>query len=518
MRKIKPTKAKQSKENFKEVKPTARIDMSVSVVPDENPRNLWGIFDGDFTNPTPELLKYYLECSRKGFNFWIGLFFNFIRQRDLFIKSVCQTRKLPITAKEFVIEGDNEEHNKFYETNITSKKWFLQFIADCVEANIAGLSIFEINYTIEALKVVIENIKLIPNELTLYHDKLAKYLFLDIQNNDGNVLKTIGINANEDRIDFTRLKIIDLDDTKKLEVHALDGSAGNGLRNGFIDGLIWSFLRKNYAKKDFAMFLEKWADPPIDVAYENYLGEEGRKNAKKAAENYGVSKYAVHSKDIEFNIKDEAQKSATGDLFMSYINDEKEDISIAILGQTLTTKIGDKGSYAAADVHDRVRKDLQLADMIIVTLAVNELIERLHKMNFPGTEAPRFKFVSQVDMEFMKAIAVVVRDLRVAGFKVVADEISKTLGMTLIETTPVGGAADPNMKGAEDTTEPADDETTDDETKDDKKKKDDDEGTKSLSMTIEELQEFAKEYSKQDTKGKIALLIKKIYNENKPEN
>jgi len=506
IKKKKPASSK--KQNFKEVQPTARIDMSVNTVPDENPRNLWGIFDGDFTNPLPEQLKYYLECLRKGFNFWAALLFEFIRRRDLFIKSVCQTRKLPITSKEWIIEDEEETASADaveFLKELFGSDWFVQFVADCVEANISGLSIFEINWKVEEGKVTIDNLKLIPNHLVLFDDINQKYIFLDIANNDGNVLKTIGINQMEDRIDFSRLKTIDLPDIKKLEVHALDGYQGNGLMNGFIDGMIWAYLRKSYAKKDFAIFLEKWADPPVSAAYENYLGDEGRKNAKEAAESFGRSKWTSHSKDIDFKVHDESQKAATSQLFMDYIKDEKEDIAVAILGQTLTTSIGDKGSYAAADVHDRVRKDLQLADMIIVSLAANKLIRLVCDMNFTGLKKyPKFKYVSQVDIEFKKALAVIVRDLRVAGFKPVAEEISKTFDFTLIETTPVGGAPDPNNDPGNDTP-PEPDKKPEDKTDDTK-----------LSMTIQELTVFAKEFNKADSKNKIALLLKKIFNENKP--
>ncbi len=61
-----------------------------------------------------------------------------------------------------------------------------------------------------------------------------------------------------------------------------------------------------------------------------------------------------------------------------------------ILGQTLTSEVGDKGSYAAAQVHNEVRMDKRNADIRLVSCTVQKLVDTLWSANeFPG-KPPRF--------------------------------------------------------------------------------------------------------------------------------
>jgi phage gp29-like protein len=61
-----------------------------------------------------------------------------------------------------------------------------------------------------------------------------------------------------------------------------------------------------------------------------------------------------------------------------------------ILGQTLTSEVGDKGSYAAAQVHNQVRDDKRVSDLRLVTPTVQRLCDALWTLNaLPGV-APTF--------------------------------------------------------------------------------------------------------------------------------
>ena len=61
-----------------------------------------------------------------------------------------------------------------------------------------------------------------------------------------------------------------------------------------------------------------------------------------------------------------------------------------ILGQTLTSEVGDKGSYAAAQVHNQVRDDKRVSDLRLVTPTVQRLCDALWALNaLPGV-APTF--------------------------------------------------------------------------------------------------------------------------------
>lgn len=79
-----------------------------------------------------------------------------------------------------------------------------------------------------------------------------------------------------------------------------------------------------------------------------------------------------------------------GDAFRSFSEQVDRRIQKVVLGQTLTTDVGNGGSYAAAKVQNEVREDRAIADMHLVTVPVQKLIDALWSLNrFPG-DPPQF--------------------------------------------------------------------------------------------------------------------------------
>jgi phage gp29-like protein len=84
------------------------------------------------------------------------------------------------------------------------------------------------------------------------------------------------------------------------------------------------------------------------------------------------------------------ESSGGGTQFQSFDDQVCKRIQKIILGQTLTTDIQHRGSFAAAQVHNEVRIDRRNADIRMVTASVQRIITTLWELNnFPGP-APRF--------------------------------------------------------------------------------------------------------------------------------
>jgi phage gp29-like protein len=67
-----------------------------------------------------------------------------------------------------------------------------------------------------------------------------------------------------------------------------------------------------------------------------------------------------------------------------------EAISKAVLGETLTTQMGETGSYAASQTHNGVRMELVRADADLLSATLNEtLMTWLTEFHFPGANPPR---------------------------------------------------------------------------------------------------------------------------------
>lgn len=74
-------------------------------------------------------------------------------------------------------------------------------------------------------------------------------------------------------------------------------------------------------------------------------------------------------------------------------------IQKVILGQTLTSDIGDSGSYAAAKVHDQVRQEKRQADIRLLQASMQRIVDALWRINNFGEEIPKFVLADVAGLE-----------------------------------------------------------------------------------------------------------------------
>jgi len=104
----------------------------------------------------------------------------------------------------------------------------------------------------------------------------------------------------------------------------------------------------------------------------------------------------------------EAQRSGTIDCYESFCTFQDNSISKLILGQTLTTQVGDTGSYAASKTQEGVRQDVKEDDAGEIDDCLNETVVRwLVDANFPAADRTDYpKVVHKVQPpEDLKALA-----------------------------------------------------------------------------------------------------------------
>jgi phage gp29-like protein len=109
------------------------------------------------------------------------------------------------------------------------------------------------------------------------------------------------------------------------------------------------------------------------------------------------------------------------------INHCNSEISKTLLSETLTTEI-DSGSFAAAQTHFRVRKEVVISDSKIVENSINKLISYAVKINFNINKFPKFQFVINDSDNLTK----IERDIKLvqSGVKFTKDYWMKTYGLS----------------------------------------------------------------------------------------
>lgn len=82
----------------------------------------------------------------------------------------------------------------------------------------------------------------------------------------------------------------------------------------------------------------------------------------------------------------------SGDLHLSIVKHWDDAIAQVLQGQTLTSAIGEKGSYAASKTHGEVLDDYAESDATLTTMFFDELAWVYGQVNAPGVLTPTFSW------------------------------------------------------------------------------------------------------------------------------
>ncbi len=215
----------------------------------------------------------------------------------------------------------------------------------------------------------------------------------------------------------------------KWVVHCPAAQPGRPFDGGLLRASLLMFLAQNLSFKDW-LIASQAAGMPVRIArYEPGTPEPDKQQILKMLEALGTDAVAAISKNVEVQML-ESRRSGDGPYrdLQDYCNTE---ITILWLGQHLTTDMGDSGSRAAAEVHDRVREDLLVQDIADegATIRRDVLTPMVRAVLGADAPTPRFRrALSQaIDTRALaQTLAVAVNEL---GMAVPADWAHRALGI-----------------------------------------------------------------------------------------
>jgi phage gp29-like protein len=166
----------------------------------------------------------------------------------------------------------------------------------------------------------------------------------------------------------------------------------------------WPVTFKRKGWQWWTVFVEKYGGAYIHGTYPNTADEKLKGELMNALERMVSDSVAIAPEGSEIEIIAAGDKGGSTNVHTEYIKMANAEISKAVLGETLTTEIGDKGSYGAAKAHNLVREDLATADRRRISAAFNRLAAVYTLYNF-GAEvvAPQFEFVQDEDLQIERA-------------------------------------------------------------------------------------------------------------------
>ncbi|MFH1049311.1 MAG: DUF935 family protein [bacterium] len=170
----------------------------------------------------------------------------------------------------------------------------------------------------------------------------------------------------------------------------------------------WPVTFKNGGLRFWVNFTEKYGMPFLLGQYTRGASREEIETLAQELANMTEDAVIVSPMDIKLELH-EAVKSTSVELYRELIKYCNAEISKAILSQTLTTEL-DMGSYAAAETHFKVRREVILSDIRLVESVFDELISYIVRLNFPNSIPPKFNVIIS-DAENLQKVE---RDLKLA--------------------------------------------------------------------------------------------------------
>ncbi len=216
----------------------------------------------------------------------------------------------------------------------------------------------------------------------------------------------------------------------------------DGIDNNFIGSVAPTNMIYFRLKYDdtfhWAKANDKFGDPTIWLEYMEGTDPKDVAKLEKSLEQLSQASRAAFPSNIKMHML-EAARSSIADMHQKFIEVIKTEMSISVLGQTLTTEIGNIGSKAAAQVHNFVRQDILWGDIIFFqNILTDQYIARDFGNNYGSTEECPYVFRFNTDeIGDAEVNSRVAQNLIDMGADIREDELYRRTGFT----APIAGDA-----------------------------------------------------------------------------
>lgn len=290
--------------------------------------------------------------------------FEEMEEKDPHLFSQMQTRKLAVTGLDWELQpfGDgalDKQVADFVDRQLKSIDNLDDVFIDLLDAIGKGVSVMEIAWGVDASGAnVIEDIEYVHPKKLIWNSRTDEMEICTAEFPGGVALPE-----------------------NKFVVHRYKAKSGHASRSGIFRVVAWMYLFKNYDVKDWVAFCEVFGMPLRLGKYSAAASEDDKRELMQAIYSLGSDAAGIvpDSTVIEFI---ESNKTSSVEIYEKLARYCDEQISKAVLGQTLTSDSGG-GSYAQSRTHNEVRHDLTEADAKALAVTIRrDIIRPLVEYNF----------------------------------------------------------------------------------------------------------------------------------------
>ena len=295
---------------------------------------------------------------------------------DPHVYACIQSRKAGVQSLEWEINrGVDKDKNAEIIENVLKKIDIHKLISDILDATSFGFQPLEIMWKKS------ENGYVLPEKISA---KSAEWFCFD---NDNNLKFRTKENYYGELLPDKKFLLVQNNPTYE-----------NPYGERTLSRVFWSVTFKKGGLKFWAVFTEKYGMPHLIGKHPRGASRDETDSLANMLEDMIQDAIAVIPDDSSVEIQ-EANKTSSAEIYDKLIDKMNAEISKAILGQTLTTEVGSMGSYAAANTHMQVRKDIIASDQKLVESVINKLIRWIYEINFPNTEIPVFSMYEEEEVD-----------------------------------------------------------------------------------------------------------------------
>jgi len=191
---------------------------------------------------------------------------------------------------------------------------------------------------------------------------------------------------------------------KKFLCPSYESTYNNPYGNPLLSSCFWPVTFKKGGLQFWVVFVEKYGMPHVIGKVPPGTKQEDRGRVMEMLDAMVQDAVAVINNDESIEFISDAGKSASTNAFSQLISYCNDDIAKVILGQTLTTQVGNVGSYAAGKVHATIRQDIVDTDVRLVKQTFNQLIRWITEINWGKVnDYPTFDLWAEEDVDIARS-------------------------------------------------------------------------------------------------------------------
>ena len=373
-------------------------------------------------DPTVSLLGYILTprdevLMRRGG--WQGLRVYQDLARDGHAGSVLRKRRAAVISREWSVDPASEDPQDVLAADIAraalKRVEFDRACQGLLAGVLTGLSVAEIIWE--------------PAELTLDSGRKGTWIVpraIKVKNPRRFIF---------DREERLRLRTreapqhgIDLPDRKFVLLRYWAEENEDPYGRGLGHDLFWPIYFKRNGVALWNALIEKFGQPFVYAEYPSGTPEQERDTLVEALQNIARNAGLAVPAGTLIKVLEAGRGSSSGSLHQDMIKAMNAEISKIVLGETLTTEMGENGARAASETHNEVREELAKADADLLSGVLNgSLMAWIAEVNVPGAQAPKVWRPRQEEPD-LKELAELDRTLFAMGWQRSDQDFAETYG------------------------------------------------------------------------------------------